>query len=140
MDNLTTAQRKKNMTRIRSTNTKPEEIVGKYLFSRGLRYRKNVRSLQGSPDLVFPKYKTVVLVNGCFWHQHEGCKYSVMPKSNLAYWGGKLERNVQRDILVREQLEKLGWRILTVWECELKKGKKEETLEKLYSDLTIVSE
>ncbi len=140
MDNLTTAQRKKNMTRIRSTNTKPEEIVGKYLFSRGLRYRKNVRSLPGSPDLVFPKYKTVVFVNGCFWHQHEGCKYSVMPKSNLAYWGGKLERNVQRDILVREQLEKLGWRILTVWECELKKGKKEETLEKLYSDLTIVSE
>ena len=128
------------MTRIRSTNTKPEEIVGKYLFSRGLRYRKNVRSLQGSPDLVFPKYKTVVLVNGCFLHQHEVCKYSVMPKSNLAYWGGKLERNVQRDILVREQLEKLGWRILTVWECELKKGKKEETLEKLYSDLTIVSE
>lgn len=120
-----------NMSRIRGKNTKPEEVVAKYLFSQGFRYRRNVRNLPGTPDIVMKKYKTVIFVNGCFWHAHEGCKYFVLPDNNKKFWEEKLFRNRERDFEKKIQLEKLGWKVITIWECELKKDKIEETLENL---------
>ena len=119
-----------NMSRIRSTNTKPEEIVRKYLFSRGFRYRKNDKRYPGKPDIVLPKYKTVIFVNGCFWHKHD-CKYFVWPSSNKDYWYPKILRNTERDKQVYEELKALGWRVLVVWECQLKKSVMQDTLHSL---------
>lgn len=135
MDNHTKAVRSYNMSKIRSTNSKPETIVRKYLFSKGLRYRKNVKTLPGKPDIVLSKYKTIVFVNGCFWHAHQGCRYFVMPKSNTEYWNEKIDRNIQRDKLVYKQLSEAGWNVIIVWECELKKSKRENTLEYLYYNI-----
>ena len=135
MDNHTKEVRSYNMSRIRSANSKPEEIVRKYLFSKGLRFRKNVKKLPGKPDVVLPKYKTVVFVNGCFWHGHQGCRYFVMPKSNTEYWHEKINRNIERDMSVYKQLSELGWNIMIVWECDLKKDKKQNTLEYLYYNI-----
>lgn len=132
MDNHTKEVRSYNMSRIRSKDTKPEEMVRKYLFSKGLRYRKNVKDLPGKPDIVLSKYKTVIFVNGCFWHGHEGCRYFVMPKSNTEYWNDKIENNIKRDILTYKKLSEMGWKIVVVWECELKKEKMERTLCNLY--------
>ena len=129
-DNHTKAQRSMNMSHIRSTNSKPEEKVRKYLFSRGLRYRKNVRKLPGCPD----KYKTVIFVNGCFWHHHD-CSRFVWPSSNQEYWHKKIDRNVERDKENKKILEEQGWRVLTIWECQLKKAVAEENLEKLYREI-----
>lgn len=126
-----------NMSQIRATNTKPEEIVRKYLFSKGFRYRKNVASLPGKPDIVLPKYKTCVFVNGCFWHKHEGCKDFVWPKNNADFWKEKLTRNANRDKKKHEELELLGWRVLVIWECDLKKGKRQETLDNLCTQLML---
>lgn len=123
------------MSRIRCKNTKPEEIVRKYLFSQGFRYRKNVKRLPGSPDIVLPKYRTVVFVNGCFWHKHEGCKYFVWPKNNAVFWKTKIESNVVRDRQKEAQLIALGWNVIVVWECQLKKGAKENTLSQLASQI-----
>ena len=133
-DNHSKEVRSMNMSHIRSTNTKPEEKVRKYLFSRGLRYRKNVRSLPGSPDIVLPKYKAVVFVNGCFWHQHD-CGRFVWPSSNEDYWRNKITRNVERDKENYRLLETAGWRVLVVWECELKKKVAEDNLEQLYEKI-----
>ena len=124
-----------NMSRIKSTNTKPEEEVRKFLFAKGFRYRKNQLSLPGKPDIVLPKYKTCIFINGCFWHKHEGCKYFVWPKNNAEFWKEKITRNVIRDEQVYEKLRILGWNVMVIWECELKKGKKEKTLEDLYRRL-----
>lgn len=135
MDNHSKEVRSYNMSKIRSTGTKPEEIVRKYLFSKGLRYRKNVKTLPGKPDIVFPKYKTVVFVNGCFWHGHQNCRYFVMPKSNTEYWENKINNNIARDKIIYERLSKLGWNVLIVWECELKKDKRDNTLECLYNSV-----
>ena len=135
MDNHSKKVRSYNMSRIRSTNSKPEDIVRKYLFSKGLRYRKNVNTLPGKPDVVLKKYKTVIFVNGCFWHGHQGCKYFVMPKSNTEYWNKKITGNVERDKNVIVRLEELGWNVITVWECQLKKDKRENTLEYLYYNI-----
>lgn len=132
MDNHSKEARSYNMSKIRSTGTKPEEMVRKYLFSRGLRYRKNVKTLPGKPDIVFPKYRTAVFVNGCFWHGHNGCRYFVMPKSNTEYWESKINSNIARDQKTYDNLLALGWNVLVVWECELKKDKRENTLENLY--------
>jgi len=123
------------MSQIRSKNTKPEEIVRKYLFSKGLRYRKNDKKLPGHPDIVLPKYKTVIFINGCFWHMHEGCPKFVLPKSNVDYWKPKLEKNKQHDIENKAILEAKGWRVLLVWECELKKDKRECTLLSLLEEI-----
>lgn len=120
-----------NMSMIKGKNTKPEELVRKYLFSQGFRYRKNVRTLPGSPDIVLPKYKTVILVNGCFWHGHKGCRYFVWPENNADFWREKITTNIQRDARKIALLEQAGWRVLVVWECELKKAKAEETLASL---------
>jgi len=134
-DNHTKEVRSYNMSRIRSKNTKPEEIVRKYLFSRGLRYRKNDKRFKGKPDIVLPKYKTIIFVHGCFWHLHENCPDFVMPKSNLEYWQPKLLKNQERDKLNMSALRDSGWRVIVVWECELKVAVRSERLNKLYQDI-----
>lgn len=133
-DNHTKEQRSYNMSKIRSTNSAPEEKVRKYLFAKGFRYRKNVKSLPGCPDIVLPKYKTVIFVNGCFWHIHD-CPRFVWPSSNKEYWEPKIRRNVERDKINIELLQKEGWRVLIVWECELKKKVIEERLARLCQEL-----
>lgn len=136
MDVHTKETRSYNMSRIRNKNTKPEELVRKYLFSRGLRYRKNVYKLPGCPDVVLPKYKTVIFVNGCFWHVHEGCRYFKWPENNKAFWENKLLENKRRDTIKIQELIELGWRVIVVWECELKKKNQTERLNKLYLEIT----
>lgn len=111
-----------------SVNTKPEEHVRKYLFSQGFRYRKNDARLPGKPDIVLPKYKTVIFVNGCFWHGHEDCHYFVWPKSNAEFWKKKIGSNIERDAKNHALLAKLGWNVIVVWECELKRSTAEEAL------------
>ena len=127
----TPEQRSYNMSRIRGKDTKPEELVRKYLFSQGFRYRKNDARLPGKPDIVLPKYKTVIFVNGCFWHAHEGCKYFVWPKNNEDFWRDKISGNVIRDAEKRKQLENMGWKVIVVWECQLKKQHVFHTLAQL---------
>jgi DNA mismatch endonuclease (patch repair protein) len=133
-DNHTKEIRSMNMSHIRSKNTKPEEIVRKYLFSKGLRYRKNVRKLPGCPDIVLKKYKAVVFVNGCFWHKHD-CGRFVWPSSNVEYWSKKINRNVERDAQNIALLTEQGWRVLIIWECQLKKKVAEQNLEMLYDKI-----
>ena len=123
-----------NMSHIRSTNSKPEEIVRKYLFSKGFRYRKNVKKLPGCPDIVLPKYQTVVFINGCFWHKHD-CPRFVWPSSNQDYWRSKILRNVERDQLRCQELEALGWKVIVVWECELKKKVRDTRLAELETEI-----
>ena len=124
-----------NMSRIRSTNSKPEEIVRKYLFSKGFRYRKNVKKLPGCPDIVLPKYKTVIFVNGCLWHKHD-CPRFVWPSSNQEYWKPKILRNVERDKNNCRELSSKGWNVITIWECELKKKVFEATMERVILQIT----
>lgn len=133
-DTKTPAERSENMSRIRSTNTKPEEIVRKYLFSHGFRYRKNDKRYPGKPDIVLPKYRTIIFVNGCFWHMH-GCSRSRLPRSNQEYWKPKIERNIQRDAENQQKLEADGWKVIVVWECELKKRIAEERLSRLCEEI-----
>ena len=129
-DNHSKEVRSMNMSHIRSKNSKPEELVRKYLFSKGFRYRKNVKTLPGCPDIVLPKYKTVIFVNGCFWHKHD-CPRFVWPSTNEEYWHPKIMGNVERDKRNLAELQQLGWTVLTVWECELKKKVIDATLEQL---------
>ena len=133
-DTKTPAERSENMSRIRSTNTKPEEIVRKYLFSHGFRYRKNDKRYPGKPDIVLPKYRTIIFVNGCFWHMH-GCSRSRLPRSNEEYWKPKIERNIKRDAENKQKLEVAGWNVIIVWECELKKTTSEERLSRLCNEI-----
>ena len=135
MDNHSKEARSYNMSQIKSKENKPEVLVRKYLFSKGLRYRKNVKTLPGCPDIVLPKFKTVVFINGCFWHMHEGCPKFVWPKSNEEYWINKILRNKQRDEVSKKSLENLGWKVIIVWECELKKTKIEERLNLLIKQI-----
>lgn len=128
------------MSRIRSKDTKPEEIVRKYLFSHGFRYRKNDSRYPGKPDIVLPKYRTVIFVNGCFWHKHEGCKYFVWPKSNPEFWRNKIENNVLRDKDNYAKLAKDGWKIIVIWECELKKDFRTKTLDSLAKSIRNVQQ
>ena len=115
-----------NMSRIKGKNTKPEMLVRKFLHKNGYRYRLHVKGLPGKPDIVLPKYKTIIFVHGCFWHGHEGCKYYVVPKTRTEWWLNKLNTNIQKDINSKELLEKLGWNVLTIWECELKGQSREK--------------
>ena len=119
------------MSCIKGKNTKPEEIVRKYLFSQGFRYRKNDKRLPGTPDIVLPKYKTVIFVNGCFWHGHQGCRYFVVPKTNTEFWMNKIDTNRIRDQKKMSELETMGWKVIVIWECELKPGKQDDTLGKI---------
>lgn len=132
-DVMTPEQRSRCMAAIKGKNTKPELIVRKYLFSRGVRFRLYVKSLPGKPDIVLPKYKTVIFVNGCFWHGHEGCRYYRLPKTNVEFWQEKISRNIERDLRTEAELAALGLHVIRVWECEIKSiARREETLESLY--------
>lgn len=113
--------RSRMMSGIRATNTRPELALRRALHRAGLRYRLHVRSLPGKPDLVFPKFKAVIFVHGCFWHQHRACKYSTVPATRRTFWETKFRQNEERDRRVKEELRNRGWRIATVWECVLKK-------------------
>ena len=131
MDKLTKEQRHRCMASIRGKDTKPELLVRRFLFSRGFRYRLNHPRLPGRPDIVLRKYRTVIFVNGCFWHGHEGCKHYVVPKSNTEFWIAKIERNRARDIDEQHKLAAMGWHCITVWECQLKPAIRKNTLESL---------
>mgnify|MGYP003494217418 FL=1 len=123
-DVLTSFQRHQCMSRIRGKNTKPEILVRKSLHARGFRFRLHNNKLPGSPDIVLPKYGVAIMVNGCFWHGHKGCRYATKPKSNVEFWETKIVRNRHRDEVTNAHLEALGWHVITVWECELR-GKAE---------------
>ena len=126
-DSLSKEKRSWNMSKIRGKDTAIEVKVRKYLFSKGFRYRKNVKTLPGKPDIVLPKYKTVVFVHGCFWHRHEGCKDATTPKTRTDFWNEKFRKNVENDQLHTQQLTEMGWKVLVLWECEIEK-RFEETM------------
>lgn len=120
-----------NMSRIKGKDTKPEMLVRKFLFADGFRYRLHDKKLPGKPDIVLPKYKTVIFVNGCFWHGHEGCKYYVIPKTRTDWWVNKINHNKANDLKTKQSLKKKGWKVVVIWECELKSSKIQKTLKKL---------
>jgi DNA mismatch endonuclease, patch repair protein len=124
-----------NMSRIRSENTKQEMIVRKALHANGFRYRLHDKSLPGRPDIILKKYKTIIFVNGCFWHGHKKCKYFKMPETRTDWWTAKIARTKERDVHSIKQLTKLGWNIIVIFECKLKDGKKEATINKLIDKL-----
>jgi len=125
-----------NMRQIKGKNTKPELVVRKFLFSKGFRYRLHVKNLPGKPDIVLPKYKTVVFVHGCFWHGHEGCKYFVVPKTRTDFWLTKINTNKRNDEKAKILLKKAGWKIIIIWECELKPSFIDYTLQKLIAKIS----
>lgn len=125
------ATRSYNMSRIKGKDTKPEMLVRKFLFSKGFRYRLHVKDLPGKPDIVLPKYKTIIFVHGCFFHGHKGCKYFVVPKTRTEWWLDKIKGNQKRDREVEIQLNVLGWKVITIWECELKPNFRKNTLDSL---------
>lgn len=124
------------MSRIRGKDTGIEVMVRRYLFARGLRFRKNDRRYPGHPDVVLPKWHAIVFVNGCFWHMHEGCAKHSMPKSHVEFWSAKLLRNRERDREQHRALREAGWRVIDVWECELGRDTRDERLERLYREIT----
>ena len=133
---MTPAQRSYNMSRIRSRNTTPERAVRHALWNKGYRYRLNDKRLPGSPDLVLPKYRAVIFINGCFWHGHRGCTKYTVPKTNGAFWREKIARNISRDELNAQRLDTLAWTVITVWECELtKKTDRDATIARIEADL-----
>src|ERR1044071_886761 len=114
------ATRSYNMSRIKGKNTKPEMLVRKFLHAQGFRYKLHDKTLPGKPDIVLPKYKTVIFVHGCFWHGHEGCRYFVVPKTRTEWWMEKIRKNISNDALKQEALRKAGWKVIQIWECELR--------------------
>ena len=136
MDVLSREKRSQIMASVKSSDTKPEMLVRRYLHAHGFRYGLHNRKLPGSPDIVLRKYKTVIFINGCFWHGHEGCRYYRLPKSNIEFWQTKIKRNRQRDIETIEALKTKGWRVITIWECELRTViQRSETLIQLVKDI-----
>ncbi len=127
----TPQQRHANMAAIHSKDTKPEMVVRRYLWGHGFRYRFNHPRLPGKPDIVMRKYRTCIFVNGCFWHGHEGCRYYTIPRTNTEFWVSKVKRNKERDLKVQHKLAAMGWHSITIWECEIKSVKRENTLKSL---------
>lgn len=123
------------MSQIKGKNTKPEIIVRRFLHAKGFRFRLHNNLLPGKPDIVLKKYRTVVFVNGCFWHGHDDCKYFILPKTRRLWWENKLDKNKERDLESKRKLSFLGWKVIVIWECELKKDKISITLENLISNL-----
>ena len=119
-NHIISASRSKNMSAIKSKNTKPEVEVRKLLHSMGFRFRLHKKDLPGSPDIVLPKYKTVIFVHGCFWHRHQNCKYASNPKTRVDFWNKKFKDNIERDIKNQEKLKSFGWKSKIIWECETK--------------------
>ena len=128
MDTMTKEQRSSIMSRVHGKNTQPEMHIRSFLFRHGFRFRLHVKTLPGHPDIVLPKYRTVIEVRGCFWHRHPGCKRATTPSTNVEFWREKFERNVDRDEKTEKQLKELGWNLIVVWECELKNDGFLETL------------
>lgn len=128
-----------NMSRIKGKNTKPELIVRSFLHQNGFRYRLHSKDLPGKPDIVLKKYGTVIFIHGCFWHGHEGCRYFVIPKTRTQWWIDKINKNKKNDIKNQSALLESGWRIIIIWECELKKDTLEETLGKLVQRLNAIA-
>lgn len=126
-DSMTPEQRHRCMAAIKGTNTRPEIIVRKFLFSKGLRFRIHVKSLPGCPDIVLKKYKTIVFIDGCFWHGHDDCRLSQRPKTNPDFWRHKIELNKARDYRVNVELQLLGWKVIRIWECGLRNKQMRET-------------
>lgn len=124
-----------NMSQIKGKDTKPEMLVRRFLHANGFRYRLHVKDMPGKPDIVLPKYKTVIFVHGCFWHGHEGCKYYVVPKTRTDWWLNKINTNIANDIKAANALKNDGWQIITLWECELKPVAVEKTVKKLLAKL-----
>lgn len=123
------------MSHIKSKNTKPEVLVRRYLFAHGFRFRLHCKDLPGNPDIVLSKYKTVIFINGCFWHGHAGCKYSTIPATNREFWAAKIAGNAERDISAIATLDSMGWKVIVIWQCQLKPKTRDLTLEKLTKDL-----
>ena len=123
-----------NMSRIKAKDTKPELLVRKFLFSKGFRYRLHVKDLPGKPDIVLPKYKTVIFVHGCFFHGHKGCKYFTIPKTRTEWWLNKIKGNQKHDCETEVKLNVLGWKVIVIWECELKKAS-DRTLDSVFEKL-----
>ena len=134
-DTMTPEQRHRCMSHIRGKNTKPEILVRKYLFAQGLRFRIHKKNLPGHPDITLPKYKIVIFINGCFWHGHPRCKLATVPKSNTEFWLAKIHRNQERDLQEKTQLEEMGWKVIVIWECELKKKVFDETMQRLMAEI-----
>jgi DNA mismatch endonuclease, patch repair protein len=130
------AVRSYNMSRIKGKDTKPEMLVRKFLFANGFRYRLHVKTLPGKPDIVLPKYKTVIFIHGCFWHGHDGCKYFVVPKTRTEWWLEKINGNKSHDIKNIETLSSEGWKVVVIWECELKTSQKNSDLSSLLAAIT----
>ena len=132
----TIEQRSYNMSRIKSKDTKPEMLVRRFLHANGFRYKLHDKSLSGKPDIVLPKYRTVIFVHGCFWHGHNNCKYFVVPKTRTDWWLNKINTNKANDAKAIKALKKEGWKIINVWECNLKSAKLEKTLNNLCKKLS----
>lgn len=118
-----------NMSQIKGKNTKPEMLVRKFLFAQGFRYRLHDKNLPGKPDIILPKYRTVIFVNGCFWHGHESCKYFVVPKTRTEWWLNKICNNIRNDNKATSALRNAGWNVIIIWECELKPKTIQHTLD-----------
>lgn len=134
-DKVSKERRSEIMSHVKSSNTKPEIIIRKFLFANGFRFRINDKNLAGKPDIKLTKHKTLIFINGCFWHAHENCKIYVMPKTNVQFWQNKIDRNIARDKRNIEILKNEGWKVLIIWECQLKGKKREDTLNNLIKNL-----
>lgn len=134
-DVLSKEQRSKCMSHIRSKDTKPEVLVRRFLFAHGFRFRLHRKNLPGKPDIVLSKYKTVIFINGCFWHGHQDCKYSTIPETNREFWENKISGNIQRDKETYSRLVKLGWNVIEIWQCQLKPKTRDHTLQNLITEL-----
>lgn len=132
----TQEQRRFNMQQIKGKNTKPELLVRKFLHAHGYRYKLHDKTLPGKPDLVLPKYKTVIFIHGCFWHGHHNCKYFTIPKTRTKWWTDKIHKNIANDEKAVKLLKKKGWKIITIWECKLKAAKLDHTLATLLKKLS----
>ena len=130
------ATRSYNMSQIKGKNTKPEMLVRRFLFANGFRYRLHDPKLPGKPDIVLPKYKTIIFVNGCFWHGHKGCSYFVLPKTRTEWWLQKIKGTMNRDKAAEIALNVLGWKVILIWECQLKKNNLTSTLSNLLSEIS----
>lgn len=128
-DTVSKKRRSEIMSNVKGMHTKPEMIVREFLHSKGFRYRIHDKQLPGKPDIKLTKYKTVIFVNGCFWHGHDNCRIYVMPKTNVDFWNNKIEKNINRDKIIINNLKELGWNVIVLWECSLKKTKRDKTLD-----------
>ncbi|GIM49464.1 very short patch repair endonuclease [Capnocytophaga stomatis] len=130
-DKYSKSKRSDIMSKISGKETKPEILVRKYLFAHGFRYRKNVKNLPGKPDIVLPKYKTIIFVNGCFWHGHKNCKKATLLKTNTEFWKEKISSNIERDKRQKQELQNRGYKVFIIWQCKLAEDFREATLSDL---------